>query len=231
MENQPTALPIDDPTVAHLLSSHTMPLAIKRDFSLKPHQVANRATFTLLEIGGRHFFLTSCHVLQAFNEIKRDNANAQLAAYGFVPRFNEYHGFTLVDFEETVLDVAIFRGLADQITIPGIRFIKYEASYLGEPRIGELVCVVGYPAADVSVTAEGMADFGYTQIIFPISSLSERQLVLANETGERRLRDFKKPPKRPKRIVEPRGGHLCSQRISPATDFAAIDFSHLNWRP
>ena len=168
-----------------------MPLAIKRDLSLKPHDVVNRATFTLLEIGGRHFFLTSCHVLQAFNEIKRDNANAQLTAYGFVPRFNEYHGFTLVDFDETVLDVAIFRGLEEKITIPETRFIKYESSYLREPRIGELVCIVGYPGADVSVTADGLADFGYTQIIFPISSLSERHLVLANETGERRLHDFK----------------------------------------
>ena len=191
MENQPTALPIDHLTVADLLSSHTMPLAIKQDLALKPHHVVNRATFTLLEIGGRDFFLTSCHVLQKFKEIKHDNDNAQLVAYGFVPHFDEYHGFTLVDSEETVLDVAIFRGVAEKITIPGTRFIKYESSYLPEPQIGELVCVVGYPAADVSVKAEGSADFGYIQIIFPISSLSERQIVLANETGERRLHDFK----------------------------------------
>ena len=123
MENPPTALPIDDPRVAHFLSKHTMPLALKRDSSLKPHLVVNRATFTLLELGGCHFFLTSCHVLRKFNEIKHDNANAQLVAYGFVPRFNEYHGFTLVDSEETVLDVAIFRGLKKKIAIPDIRFL------------------------------------------------------------------------------------------------------------
>ena len=87
--------------------------------------------------------------------------------------------------------MAIFRGLEERITIPGIRFIKYESSYLHDPHVGEMVCVVGYPSADVSVTPEGMADFGYTQIIFPISSVSERQLVLANETGGRHLHDFK----------------------------------------
>jgi len=100
----------------------------------------------------------------------------------------------LVDSESEILDVAIFRGQEDRVELPERSFIPYNGSYLADPVKGEYVCIVGYPSENVEVT-EGRADLNYMQLIFPISSVSDRHIVLADETGKRRFRDFIEPQK------------------------------------
>jgi hypothetical protein len=185
-------IPTDSPTTAHFLACHTLPLGIKKDATDRPHQVVARATFSLLEISAKRFFVTCAHVLDKFEEIQVEYPNAQLAAYTTIPHFTELFGFNLVDSESKILDVAIFRGLEDIIELPSRNFIPYKGSYLDDPGVGEYVCIVGYPRENVDVT-EHKADLNYTQLILPISSVSDRHVVLADETGERKFHDFFEP--------------------------------------
>src|SRR6266404_7164576 len=189
------AVPTDSDTTAHFLACHTLPLGIKMDALHPPHRVVARATCSLLEIGNKHFFITCAHVLNKLRELQTDYPDAQLAAYTTVPRFTELFGFTLVDSESKVLDVALFRGQEDRVEIPNRFFIPYNGSYLADPVIGEPLCIVGYPSENVEVT-EGKANLNYMQLILPISSVSDRHLVLADETGQRRFQDFFEPHKK-----------------------------------
>jgi len=140
-------------------------------------------------MSGKHFFVTCAHVLEKFEEMQVEYPNTQLAAYTTVPYFTELFGFSLIDSESKILDVAIFRGQQDRIELPDRSFIPYQGSYLSDPAVGEYVCIVGYPRETVDVT-EHKADLNYTQLILPISSVSDRHVVLADETGERKFHDF-----------------------------------------
>lgn len=188
------AIPADSAETAHCLACYTLPLGIKKDAQHAPHRVVARATCSPLEIGKKHFFVTCAHVLNKLQEIQADYPNAQLAAYTTVPHFTELFGFRLVDSESKILDVAIFRGQEDRVELPERFFIPYNGSYLDDPVIGEHVCIVGYPSENVEVT-EGRTDLNYMQLIFQISSVSDRHIVLADETGQRRFRDFFEPQK------------------------------------
>jgi len=188
----PERIPTDSPTTAHFLACHTLPLGIKKDASDHPHQAITRATFSLLEMDEKHFFVTCAHVLEKFGEMQVEYPNAQLAAYTTVPYFTELFGFSLIDSESKILDVAIFRGQEDRVELPGRTFIPYKGSYLADPVVGEYVCIVGYPRETVEVTKH-RADLNYTQLILPISSVSDRHVVLADETGERKFHDFFEP--------------------------------------
>jgi hypothetical protein len=185
-------LPTDSPETAHFLACHTLPLAIKENAAHRPHHVIARATFSLIEIGEKHFFVTCAHVLEKFQETQAKYPNAQLAAYTTIPFFTELFGFTAIDSELAILDVAVFRGQSDRVDLPGRTFIPYEGSYLANPIIGEYVCIVGYPRDNIEVTAM-RAELNYMQLILPISSVSDRHVVLADETGERRFHDFFEP--------------------------------------
>lgn len=81
-------------------------------------------------------------------EVKARHANAQLAAYSTVPRFVELHGFCLIDYESKILDIAILSGQEDRVELPDRFFIPYERAYLADPKVGEMVCIVGYPSLD-----------------------------------------------------------------------------------
>jgi len=183
-----SAVPVDSEEAAHFLACRTLPLALKLDAGHKPYQVVDRATLSLIEIGGRHFFVTCAHVLEKFLEIQAEYPNAQMTAYTTIPHFTELSGFHLVDSDSSILDVAIFRGQEDRVELPGRFFIPYEQSYLADPAINELVVIVGYPGEIVEVRPQ-RADLSYMQIIFPVSSVSDRHVVLANENGQRKFRD------------------------------------------
>jgi hypothetical protein len=131
-------------------------------------------------------------VYEKFEEVKARYPNAQLAAYTTVPKFTELHGFSLVDSDSRILDVAIFGGQEDRVELPSRFFIPYERSYLADPFVGEMVCIVGYPKENIEV-APGRAALDYMQIIFPISSVSDRHVVLADESGGRIVRDREEP--------------------------------------
>ena len=188
----PEPIPTDSPETAHFLACHTLPLGIKEDAIHPRHQVIARATFSLIEISGNHFFVTCAHVLERFQEIQAKYPNAQPAAYTTVPYFTELSGFRLIDSESKILDVAIFKGQLDRVELPERNFIPYKGSYLADPRVGEYVCIVGYPRDNIEVTV-GRAELNYMQLILPISSVSDRHVVLADETGERQFHDFFEP--------------------------------------
>lgn len=181
-------LPVDSKETAYFLACHTLPLGLKLEAEHKPHEVVARATFSLLEIGEGHFFVTCAHVAEKFAEIRSEHPNAQLAAYTTIPFFTELFGFDLVDSDSKVLDVAIFRGQMPRVELEGRFFIPYDRSYLADPAVNEPVIIVGYPG-DIVEVGPRRADLSYMQIIFPVSSVSDRHVVLADESGKRMYRD------------------------------------------
>jgi hypothetical protein len=122
-----------------------------------------------------------------------EEPTAQMVAYlTSAPCLIELNGFTLVDSEQHSLDVAIFRGLEDVIELPGMQFIDYTSSYLPDPIPGEPVSIVGYPGATVAVKPT-KADFGFMHLGFRASTVSERQIKLANEFRDRQFSDYENP--------------------------------------
>jgi hypothetical protein len=109
VNSRSSLIPADSAETAHFLACHTLPLGLKNDAADEPYEVVSRATFSLVEIGGRHFFVTCAHVLEKFQEMQADHPNAQLVAYTTIPKFTELFGFHLIDAESKVLDVAVFR--------------------------------------------------------------------------------------------------------------------------
>ena len=185
-------IPTDSPETAHFLACHTLPLALKNSSKDEPYEVVSRATFSLVELGGNHFFVTCAHVWEKFQEMQTEYPGAELAAYTTVPRFTELFGFRLIDVESDVLDVAIFRGQEARVDLPGRSFIPYEGSYLSDPKIGDPVCIVGYPKETVEVVP-GRAYLNYTQLVLEASSISDRHIILADEKGNRVFQDFMDP--------------------------------------
>ena len=91
--------------------------------------------------------------------------------------------------------LATFRGIEDTVELPGMRFIDYASSYLPDPMPGEPVSIVGYPGANVAVSRD-KADFGFMHIGYRASTVSERQIILANEHGDRHFFDYDDPARR-----------------------------------
>jgi hypothetical protein len=193
MPTNPLAVPADSDAAATMLSRHTLPVGIKAGSVDFPWDGAKRATITLLRLAKRHVFITCFHVFRKLREMQAHDPSAEMVAYlAPVTPLVELKGFTLIDHDERSLDVAIFRGLEDTVELPGARFIDYASSYLADPIPGESVIIVGYPAANITVRPN-KADFGFMQMVLRASSISERQIKLADEHGDRRFFDFNDP--------------------------------------
>ncbi|MBI2926930.1 MAG: hypothetical protein HYY24_14640 [Verrucomicrobia bacterium] len=177
------------PAIAGILSRHALPLGLKANAAECPWATTTRATFTLLRLDQKCVFATCLHVLTKLRELQRLDQSAEIVGYlvNSAP-FGELNTFTLVDHDQ-LLDVAVFGGLEDTFELPGLQFIDYDSSYLADPVRGDLVAIVGYPAANVSVS-RNLADFGYMFIGVIVSSVSELRIVLANEHGDREFCDY-----------------------------------------
>lgn len=195
-------IPAMSDEAAAAMSRYTLSLAIKARRSDKPWDKAQRGSFALVNAGNRDVFVTCFHVLEALRQAKHNDPSALLVAYSTLEHqgqkfLAEYNTFELID-ESRSLDVAIFRGLLDRITtddLPNREFIDYRACYVDDPMVGEPVLSVGYPEANVSISPD-VVDFGYMRIGYPASSVSNRYVVLANESGGRKFTDYSEPPRR-----------------------------------
>jgi hypothetical protein len=193
-------IPAASDEAARILSRYTLPLGLKSRSVNTPWDGAERATFTLVQAGEMHVFITCFHVLSRLREMQKQDSSAQLVAYAVMkdgwPRgLAEFNTFRLVD-ESELLDVAVFCGLANTVELPDHDFIDYRSSYLADPKPDEGVTIIGYPGANVTMTPS-LADLGYMQIGFTASCVSERRITLADERGQRRFTDYQNPP-RPK---------------------------------
>src|SRR6266446_845899 len=193
-------IPAGSDEAARILSRYTLPLALKSRSANTPWDGAERATFTLMQAGEMHVFVTCFHVLSRLRELQKQDSSAQIVAYavmkdGWPQGLAEFNTFRLVD-ESELLDVAVFCGLANTVELPNHDFIDYRSSYLTDPKPDDGVTIVGYPGANITLTPR-LADLGYMQIGFTASCVSERRIILANERGQRQFTDYQNPP-RPK---------------------------------
>jgi hypothetical protein len=193
MPQGPREIPADSDAAARLLSRHALPLGLKAASTDFPWEGAKRGTFTLLRLQEIDIFVTCYHVFSTYRQMQTGNPAAEIVAY-LAPAtpLIELSPFTLIDHDSRSLDAATFRGLDARVELPGVRFIDYHASYLSDPAVGEIVWIVGYPAANISV-ARASADFGFIYMGLRASTVSERQIKLANEYGDRTFTDFLTP--------------------------------------
>jgi hypothetical protein len=179
--------------IAWMLSRHTLPLALKLDSGDLPWERVERATLTLIWTGYRHVFVTCYHVLNRLLELRKRNPSAEMVAYtGSGNGLMELTGFRLIDADQRSLDVALFGGLEDRVSLPGLQFIDYHSSYLADPVPGDFASIVGYPGANINVTTS-KASFGYMHLGLPVSCASDKRIVLADEHGTRDFRHYENP--------------------------------------
>jgi hypothetical protein len=57
------SIPAASDEAAQILARHTLPLGVKTKSTDTPFNGAERATFTLVQAGARHVFITCFHVL------------------------------------------------------------------------------------------------------------------------------------------------------------------------
>jgi len=190
-----TLIPIGSDDAAKILSKYTLPIGLKSNSAALRWEVTRRATFTLVQAGSMHVFITCRHVLLELTEMQKEDPSAGIVAYAGImhgsKRLAELSQFRLVD-ESKSLDVAVFCGLGNTVEIPGYDFIDYRSSYLEDPKPGEGVTIVGYPSATTTVKPT-LADFGYMRIGFTASCVSEHRITLANERGGRHFTDYDDP--------------------------------------
>ena len=145
---------------------------------------------TLLRVGQTHCSVTCWHVYEKLIELNVRHEEAAIVGYLIgTKNLIELNGYRLIDHDARTLDVAILGGNSEEIFLPGKWFIDYETSVLLDPQIGEPVSIVGYPAEDTAIIGNALADFAYTHLLFPISSISDRQIILA-DVGGTRVRKF-----------------------------------------
>jgi len=188
-------IPATSDEAANFLAKHILPLGLKGSSNLLPWDGAKRATLTLLRLRERNVFVTCFHVLEMLREMQKSESSAEMVAYlSSASGLIELKGYSLIDYNEHSLDVAIFKAAEDDVYLPGMKFIDYESSFLADPILGEGVYIVGYPAANVDVNPE-VSIFGFMYICFRVSSVSERQVILANENGSWSFLDYDAPPR------------------------------------
>lgn len=186
-------IPAISDEAARYLSRYALPLSLKARAVNLPWEGGNRGTLTLLKLPQRHIAVTCCHVLDKLTELKRLDSSAEMVAYLVTPDgLAELDEFSLIDHDRQSLDVATFRGTEDDIFLPGMRFIDYQSSYLPDPAVGEPVIIVGYPGANVAVSRD-VASFGYTFMCYRASTVSERQVKIANEHDTWSFCDYENP--------------------------------------
>ena len=193
MQQRPVAPPPELDALANKLVRHAVSLSLKSNSSKSPTDEAERATMTLISTRQRDVFVTCSHVLQRLEQMRKEDPSAQMVAYiGLDGRLAELTGFKLIDSNERPLDIAIFQGMEDRITLAGLEFIDYASSYLPDPIPGDFISIVGYPGANITFTPKkGL--FGYMHLGLPASSVSEKRIVLANEHGSREFVHYGDP--------------------------------------
>ena len=186
MKEQQRRIPIGSPEAIAIYNQHALPLAINSGDGVMPWDKKNWATFSLVRLPERDVCITCNHVYERLLEVQRNDPAARIVAYppgGDFPLV-ELNTFELIDREGPSLDVAVFGGLEPRISLPNRRFIDYRNTYIPDPVLGESVMISGYPSSGLDASENRMV-FGHTFICFRASSITERQIILANEHGDR----------------------------------------------
>ena len=74
-------IPAASDEAARILSRYTLPLGLKSRAANTHWDGAERATFTLVQAGEMHVFITGFHVLSRLREMQKQDSSAQLVAY------------------------------------------------------------------------------------------------------------------------------------------------------
>ena len=152
-----------------------------------PETVDDSGTCGFVYTGKRKLLITSRHVIKSFRDLKASKGAAVLAVNVGPGNTIALLEIAVVDEEEHFLDLAVldFPHL-DTCGSPCNKdyfFIQFFPPPI--PKAGEALSLVGYPGV-LRKTSERHGSFSPVSIGYTISSASDRQIVLADEHGDRK---------------------------------------------
>jgi hypothetical protein len=150
-----------------------------------PPTVDDNGTCAFIDTGEKKLLITAHHILAKFQDEKTRNPSAGLCVcLGQQSVFLDFP--IIIDEDESTLDVAVieFPHLA---VLNGCakRYFPIRKWPIPTPVRGEVVTLVGFPGA-FRFTHQSFGAFEPAGLGFVVSSVSDRSIVLADETGSRR---------------------------------------------
>lgn len=150
--------------------------------------VDDNGTCGFFETGTRKLLITAHHVVQSFQKMKSVQGEAVFAINVGPGNTIALPEISIIDEEERFLDLAILE-FPHLDTCGGPcskRYFPIRTFPPPLPTTGEALSLVGYPGI-LRKASEGGGSFSPVSIGYTISSVSERQIVLADEHGDRKV--------------------------------------------
>lgn len=153
-----------------------------------PSTVKDNGSCGFFDTGSRKLLITASHVVQSFREMKSAQGEAILAINVGPGNTIALPELTILDEEAHFLDLVVLEfPHLDSCGNPCTkRYFPIRSFPPLLPKIGEALSLVGYPGV-LRKTSEHRGSFSPVSLAYTISSVSERQIVLADEHGDRKV--------------------------------------------
>jgi hypothetical protein len=167
------------------LALYCAPALIVPSLDSSPTDIIAGGTFSLVSTPSRQLFITAYHVWARLKRAKEDYPNAVIAAY-----LGPLHGvialteLAFLDGDENTVDLAILASRTGRISLNGKQFFQVPEWPIPKVKENESVDLLGYTGEGREVAPFSL-DLGYSHFTFGVSSVSDRQFVLAPSFGPR----------------------------------------------
>lgn len=170
------------------ITSCCAPIFVCPSMDAPPCSVNDNGTCGFFDTGTGKVLITAQHVIQDFRNKKALNPNAVLAINVGPGNTIALSELRLVDEEPTFLDIAVldFPHLDTCGPSCSKRYFPVRQFPPPLPKDGEALSLVGYPGI-LRKSNELAGSFSPVSIGYTISSVSERQIVLSDHSGDRRV--------------------------------------------
>jgi hypothetical protein len=153
-----------------------------------PTSVNDNGTCGFFDTGTHKLLITAQHVIESWREMERTEGNAIFAVNVGPGNTIALPHLQVIDEEKDFLDLAIleFPQLESCGTPCQKRYFPIRSFPPPLPMVGEALSLVGYPGM-LRKTSEHRGSFSPVSIGYTISTVSERQIILADERGDRKI--------------------------------------------
>jgi hypothetical protein len=185
------------PTMNEVMDSIELfcaPIFISPKRDTPPSEIDDNGTCGFIITDTHWLLITAQHVIQKFRDVQKDKGSAYLSITVGPGNTIALPVIQVIDEEAKYLDLAILN-FPNLMTTKGPCDKMYFPYRTAPPPVaGQPISIVGFPNI-LTQAHEGYGTFEPSSIGYTATSVSERQIVLADEKGDRRIisRDFKKP--------------------------------------
>ena len=175
-------------TLMDAIQTCCAPVFVCRRIDSPPSAVNDNATCGFFDTGIRKILITAHHVIASFRTMKSDHGEAVLAINVGSGNTIALPELDILDEDERFLDLAIleFPHLGTCGGACTKRYFPIRSFPPPLPKPGDALSLVGYPGV-LRKTSEHRGSFSPVSIGYTISSVSERQIVLSDEHGDRKV--------------------------------------------